>query len=137
MTGESKRHAECEKARVVSPRPERDPERAPHDDPVQDQHRGKACEAELFADDREHEIGVGGGDEMRVAETDTVVRSRDGESVVVSGMRRDETRATQGEGVDTLGLPLSEPRPWPLQGVIRKVAPFALPLYRRLDAQEI
>ena len=61
-----------------------------------------------------------------------------GRAVALSiSLGRELARATQGEGVDTLALPLSEPRPWPLQGVIRKVAPFALPLYRRLDAREI
>ena len=50
---------------------------------------------------------------------------------------RELARATQGAALDTLGLPLSEPRPQPFQGIVRKIAPFALPLYRRLDGREI
>ena len=50
---------------------------------------------------------------------------------------RELARATQGAPMDTLGLPLSEPRPQPFQNIVRKIAPFALPLYRRLDAREI
>jgi len=50
---------------------------------------------------------------------------------------RELARATQGAPLETLALPLSEPRPQPMQGVLRKIAPFALPLYRRLDAREM
>ena len=39
--------------------------------------------------------------------------------------------------LETLGLPLSTPKPQSFQGLIRRIAPLALPLYRRLDAQEI
>lgn len=50
---------------------------------------------------------------------------------------RELARATQHTAIETLGLPLSEPRPQPLQGLVRRIAPFALPLYRRLDAREV
>ena len=61
-----------------------------------------------------------------------------GRAVALSiSLGRELARATQNAAIETLGLPLSEPRPWPLQGAIRKVAPFALPLYRRLDAREV
>jgi glycine/D-amino acid oxidase-like deaminating enzyme len=61
-----------------------------------------------------------------------------GRAVALSiSLGRELARATQSTAIDTLGLPLSEPRPWPLQGAIRKFAPFALPLYRRLDAHEV
>ena len=61
-----------------------------------------------------------------------------GRAVALSiSLGRELARATQGTAVDTLGLPLSEPKPQPLQGLVRKIAPFALPLYRRLDAKEV
>jgi len=61
-----------------------------------------------------------------------------GRAVALSiSLGRELARATQSTAIDTLGLPLSEPRPWPLQGAIRRFAPFALPLYRRLDAHEV
>jgi glycine/D-amino acid oxidase-like deaminating enzyme len=61
-----------------------------------------------------------------------------GRAVALSiSLGRELARATQGVAIETLGLPLSEPTPQPLQSVVRKIAPFALPLYRRLDAQEI
>jgi glycine/D-amino acid oxidase-like deaminating enzyme len=50
---------------------------------------------------------------------------------------RELARASQGAAIETLALPLSEPRPYPLQGLVRKFAPLALPLYRRLDAREV
>ncbi len=46
-------------------------------------------------------------------------------------------RATQGESMDALGLPLSRPLPQPFQPLLRRVAPLALPYYRYLDAQEV
>jgi len=46
-------------------------------------------------------------------------------------------KATQGAPLDTLGLPLSVPKPQPFRAIVRRIAPLALPLYRRLDAQEI
>jgi len=61
-----------------------------------------------------------------------------GRAVALSiSLGRELARATQGTAVETLGLPLSEPKPQPMQGLVRKVASFALPLYRRLDAKEI
>ena len=50
---------------------------------------------------------------------------------------RELARATQSVAIEKLWLPLSEPSPRPLQAVLRRLAPFALPLYRRLDAKEI
>jgi glycine/D-amino acid oxidase-like deaminating enzyme len=61
-----------------------------------------------------------------------------GRAVALSiSLGRELARATQGAAVDTLGLPLSEPKPQPFQAIVRRIAPFALPLYRRLDAREI
>jgi glycine/D-amino acid oxidase-like deaminating enzyme len=61
-----------------------------------------------------------------------------GRAVALSiALGRELARAVQGAALDTLGLPLSEPRPRPFQSVVRKIAPLALPLYRRLDAREI
>src|SRR4029453_14400073 len=48
------------------PREQRDTERAPEQDPVQAEHDEGAREAELFADDREDEVGVLLGDEVEV-----------------------------------------------------------------------
>ena len=61
-----------------------------------------------------------------------------GRAVALSiSLGRELARATQGQSVAKLGLPLSDPRPQPLQPLVRRLAPFALPLYRRLDAREI
>jgi glycine/D-amino acid oxidase-like deaminating enzyme len=61
-----------------------------------------------------------------------------GRGVALSiSLGRELARVTQSVAIETLGLPLSEPSPWPLQGIVRRLAPFALPLYRRLDAKEI
>jgi glycine/D-amino acid oxidase-like deaminating enzyme len=61
-----------------------------------------------------------------------------GRAVALSiSLGRELARATQGAAVETLGLPLSEPRPQSFQPIVRRIAPFALPLYRRLDAREI
>jgi glycine/D-amino acid oxidase-like deaminating enzyme len=61
-----------------------------------------------------------------------------GRAVALSiSLGRELARATQGAAIDTLGLPLSEPKPQPFRDVVRRIAPFALPLYRRLDAAEI
>jgi hypothetical protein len=46
-------------------------------------------------------------------------------------------RASQGVAIEKLGLPFSNPKPRPFQPIIRRLAPFALPLYRRLDVKEI
>ncbi|CAN7669504.1 FAD-binding oxidoreductase [Bosea sp. LjRoot90] len=61
-----------------------------------------------------------------------------GRAVALSiSLGRELAKATQGAALETLGLPLSVPRAQPFQGLIRRIAPLALPLYRRLDAQEI
>lgn len=61
-----------------------------------------------------------------------------GRAVALSiSLGRELARATQGVAIETLGLPLSEPRPQPFRSIVRRIAPLALPLYRRLDAAEI
>ena len=61
-----------------------------------------------------------------------------GRAVALSiSLGRELARATQATAIQTLGLPLSNPKAQPFQAIVRKIAPFALPLYRRLDAQEI
>lgn len=50
---------------------------------------------------------------------------------------RELARAVRGTPLDALALPLSEPRPYLAQSFVRRIAPFALPLYRRLDAREV
>lgn len=61
-----------------------------------------------------------------------------GRAVALSiSLGRELAKATQGAPLDTLGLPLSAPKPQPLRAIVRRIAPLALPLYRRLDAQEI
>ena len=61
-----------------------------------------------------------------------------GRAVALSiSLGRELARATQSGAVDKLGLPLSNPSPRPLQPIVRRLAPFALPLYRRLDSREI
>lgn len=61
-----------------------------------------------------------------------------GRAVALSiSLGRELAKAIQGVALETLGLPLSAPKPQPFQGLIRRIAPLALPLYRRLDAQEI
>jgi len=61
-----------------------------------------------------------------------------GRAVALSiSLGRELAKATQGVAIETLGLPLSEPKTQPFRDIARRLAPFALPLYRRLDAQEI
>lgn len=61
-----------------------------------------------------------------------------GRAVALSvSLGRELAKITQGVPESELGLPFSEPTPKPFQPLIRRIAPFALPLYRRLDAQEI
>lgn len=61
-----------------------------------------------------------------------------GRAVALSvSLGRELARATQAVSLDKLGLPLSEPKPQPFQALIRRIAPFALPLHRHLDAKEI
>lgn len=61
-----------------------------------------------------------------------------GRAVALSlSLGRELARATQGAAIERLGLPLSEPKPQPFREIVRRIAPLALPLYRRLDAAEI
>ncbi len=61
-----------------------------------------------------------------------------GRAVALSvSLGRELAKITQGVPESELGLPFSEPTPKPFQPLIRRIAPFALPLYRRLDAQEV
>ncbi|SFJ40158.1 Glycine/D-amino acid oxidase [Bosea sp. OK403] len=61
-----------------------------------------------------------------------------GRAVALSiSLGRELARATQGVAIETLGLPLSEPKSQPFRSIVRRIAPLALPLYRRLDAAEI
>ena len=61
-----------------------------------------------------------------------------GRAVALSiSLGRELARATQGVAIEKLGLPLSNPKPQPFQPIMRRLAPFALPLYRRLDVKEI
>lgn len=61
-----------------------------------------------------------------------------GRAVALSvSLGRELARALCGAPEETLGLPFSEPRPQPMQPLVRRLAPLALPLYRRLDAAEV
>jgi glycine/D-amino acid oxidase-like deaminating enzyme len=61
-----------------------------------------------------------------------------GRAVALSiSLGRELARATQSVALEKLGMPVSEPSPRLFQQIIRRIAPFALPLYRRLDAKEI
>jgi glycine/D-amino acid oxidase-like deaminating enzyme len=61
-----------------------------------------------------------------------------GRAVALSiSLGRELAKATQGVAIETLGLPLSEPKSQPFRSIVRRIAPLALPLYRRLDAAEI
>ncbi|MDP3548217.1 MAG: FAD-binding oxidoreductase [Phreatobacter sp.] len=61
-----------------------------------------------------------------------------GRAVALSvSLGRELAKITQGVPESELGLPFSEPTPQPFQPILRRIAPYALPLYRRLDAQEI
>jgi glycine/D-amino acid oxidase-like deaminating enzyme len=61
-----------------------------------------------------------------------------GRAVALSiSLGRELALATQSIAIDMLGLPFSEPIPRFWQQALRWLAPFALPLYRRLDAREI
>jgi glycine/D-amino acid oxidase-like deaminating enzyme len=61
-----------------------------------------------------------------------------GRAVALSiSLGRELARAIQGVAIERLGLPFSKPKPRPFQPIMRRLAPFALPLYRRLDVKEI
>lgn len=49
---------------------------------------------------------------------------------------RELARAATGEAVETLALPLSEPAPYPLHGIVRRVAPAWLAWLKRKDLSE-
>ena len=50
---------------------------------------------------------------------------------------RELAKAVTGTPVEELALPLSEPEPLPLHGIVRQLAPLMLLPYRRLDAAEV
>jgi glycine/D-amino acid oxidase-like deaminating enzyme len=61
-----------------------------------------------------------------------------GRGVALSiALGRELARATQGVPDEDLALPFSEPKPQPIQRVLRRVAPLALPYYRYLDKREV
>lgn len=61
-----------------------------------------------------------------------------GRAVALSvSIGRELARAVQGAPEAELPLPFSEPKPQPFRDIVRRIAPLALPLYRRLDAAEI
>lgn len=61
-----------------------------------------------------------------------------GRGVALSvSLGRELAKAVRGHSIDDLALPLSEPRTQPVQPLLRRIARFALPLYRRLDAREV
>jgi glycine/D-amino acid oxidase-like deaminating enzyme len=61
-----------------------------------------------------------------------------GRAVALSiSLGREFARATQGVAIEKLGLPFSDPQPRPFQPIMRRLAPFTLPLYRRMDVKEI
>jgi hypothetical protein len=49
---------------------------------------------------------------------------------------RELARAVSGAALDTLALPVSEPRPLPFHALARKVAPNYLAWLRRKDLRE-
>jgi hypothetical protein len=50
---------------------------------------------------------------------------------------REFAKALAGEPIDRLALPLSDIRPLPFHGMIRRLAPLMLLDYRRRDLTEI
>jgi hypothetical protein len=61
-----------------------------------------------------------------------------GRAVALSiSIGRELAKLTRGVPEHELGLPFSEPTPQPFQPLLRRIAPFALPLYRYLDRKEI
>lgn len=61
-----------------------------------------------------------------------------GRAVALSiSIGRELAKALTGTPHADLALPFSQPRPQPMQEVARRLAPYALPLYRMLDAREI
>jgi len=61
-----------------------------------------------------------------------------GRGVALSvALGREIARAVQGVPDRELALPFSEPAPLPMHGLLRKLAPLMLLLYRRRDAREV
>ena len=61
-----------------------------------------------------------------------------GRAVALSiSIGRELARAVQGVAPDDLALPFSEPSPRAAQPVLRRIASYALPLYRYLDRREV
>lgn len=61
-----------------------------------------------------------------------------GRAVALSiSIGRELARAATGERLDALALPVTEPRPLPLHGLVRRVAPLRLISFRWRDAREI
>ncbi len=61
-----------------------------------------------------------------------------GRAVALSiSIGRELAKAIKGTPAEQLALAFSEPKPQPMQEIARRLAPFALPLYRALDAKEI
>lgn len=61
-----------------------------------------------------------------------------GRGVALStALGREFARAVQGESLDRLALPVTEIRPLPFHGMVRRLAPLMLLEYRRRDALEI
>lgn len=50
---------------------------------------------------------------------------------------RELAKAVQGVPIDELALPLSDPAPLPMHGLVRRLAPLMLLVYKRRDAREI
>lgn len=61
-----------------------------------------------------------------------------GRGVALSvALGREFARAMAGEPLDGLALPLTEPRPLPAHGVLRRLAPLRLMHFRYLDSREV
>jgi glycine/D-amino acid oxidase-like deaminating enzyme len=61
-----------------------------------------------------------------------------GRAVALSvALGRELAAAARGVDPETLALPFSDPRPVPLHGLARRLAPLALLAYRRRDAREL
>ena len=61
-----------------------------------------------------------------------------GRAVALSiAMGRELARAAQGAPAEELALPFTEPLPYVAHGLLRRLAPLMLMVYRRRDAEEI
>ncbi|MEQ6249974.1 FAD-dependent oxidoreductase [Sulfitobacter sp. HNIBRBA3233] len=54
-----------------------------------------------------------------------------------TAMGRELARAVTGEDIETLAMPLTDPEPFPVQGLLRRVAPTYLAWLKRADTKEI